>query len=107
MVHVYVLSVTVVREKESLKSADKHILFLQDAFSNIILSSIPTIHALPPLINSYVREPLCNKYLKLQLAAKFHLQQQRLINKLFHSQFPNFSIDDSRYIIICERMARG
>jgi hypothetical protein len=39
MVHAHVLSVAVVREKESLKNTDKHILFLQDAFSSIILSS--------------------------------------------------------------------
>ena len=62
MVHVHVLSVTAVRENGSLKSTDKRILFLQDAFPNIILSSIPTIQAVTPLINSYVREPPCNKY---------------------------------------------
>jgi len=62
MVHVHVLSMTVVREKESLKSTDKHILLLQDALSKVIFSSISTIHALPPLINSYVREHLRNKY---------------------------------------------
>lgn len=62
MVHVHVLSMAVVREKQSLKSTDKHILLLQDAFPNVILSSVCKIHALPPLINSYVREHLCYKY---------------------------------------------
>jgi hypothetical protein len=41
------------------------------------------------------------------MAAKLRSQPQRLSNKQFLSQFPNFSNDDSRYIVIYMSGWRG